>query len=514
MTYALSECAILLHPDDDVAVLKKDLSSGAQVETGSGRITLAADIPAGHKLALRPRKAREQVRKYGQVIGVATQEIRPGDHVHLHNLGMDRRRQHYEFATELRPPAPPPPTDPVAFAGFRRKDGRVGTRNYVAVLSTTNCSASATAGIVAEARARLLSDFPNVSGILSLTHATGCAAPMGGPDYRLLQRTLAGYADHPNVGAAMFVGLGCEGNQAAALLEDTGLLRIAHGQPPPIVTIQESGGTQKARERGVRVLADLLARANGARRTPEPLSQLTVGLQCGGSDGNSGITANPALGMAMDRLVAHGGTAILAETPEIYGAEHLLTRRCVSKEVGEWLLEKVRWWEWYTGIWGATINNNPAPGNKAGGLTTIFEKSLGACAKGGTTPLREVYAYAERVRERGLVFMDTPGNDPVSVTGLVAGGANLIAFTTGRGSCYGCVPSPSLKIASNTPLYERMSDDVDIDAGVVLAGTPLEQVADAIFRALVEVASGTQTKSERQGIGEEEFAPWVLGPVL
>ncbi len=514
MTYRLSECAILLHPSDDVAVLKMDLAAGTVLEVEGAAVTLAVDVAAGHKVALKPVKRRDVVRKYGQVIGVATQEIAPGDHVHLHNLGMTRRAAAYEFGTEVRSVPAPAPDDPATFEGFVRDDGRVGTRNYVAVLSTVNCSASAVRGIVQEVRQRLLPSFPNVDGIIGLTHKTGCAAPINGPDYRILQRTLAGYADHPNVGAAMFVGLGCEGNQAAALLEDTGLLRITHSPVPPVVTIQEAGGLQNAIERGVQRLASLLEHANGVRRTSQPVQYLTVGLQCGGSDGNSGITANPALGMAMDRLVAHGGTAVLAETPEVCGAEHLLLRRAVSRDVGERLLEKIRWWEWYTGLWGATINNNPAPGNKDGGITTIFEKSLGAVAKGGTTPLREVYGYAERVTERGLVFMDTPGCDPPSVSGLVAGGCNLVAFTTGRGSCYGCVPSPSLKIASNTPLYERMPHDMDIDAGVILTDTPMERVADRIFRTLLRVASGEKTKSELQGVGEEEFAPWVLGPVL
>lgn len=512
MTYQFAECAILLHPSDDVVVLTKDLTAGAQLESSGVSITLAADIPAGHKVAVRPVVRGSTVRKYGQVIGQATRDIMPGDHVHLHNLGMTARKREYEFGTDVRTVPAPDAGDPVTFDGFARKDGRVGTRNYVAVLATVNCSASAARGIVEQARRRLLPEYPNVDGIIALTHKTGCAAPVNGPDYRVLQRTLAGYADHPNVGAAMFVALGCEGNQAEVLLDDTGLRRISH--VPPVIAIQEQGGVQKAVERGVETVARLLKHADEARRSPQSLKWLTVGLQCGGSDGPSGITANPALGMAVDRLVAHGATAVLAETPEVVGAEQLLLRRAASREIGDRLLEKITWWEWYTGMWGATINNNPAPGNKAGGITTIFEKSLGAVAKGGATPLRAVYDYAERIREHGFVFMDTPGYDPPSVTGLVAGGCNLVAFTTGRGSCYGCVPSPSLKIASNTALFGRMSDDIDIDAGVILSGTPMDVVADRIFRALVGMASGGKTRSESQGIGEEEFAPWVLGPVL
>jgi len=518
MVFPLAECAVLLHPDDDVAVLTRASAAGDAIEHRGTRLVLTADVPMGHKVALRGRRAGDSVRKYGQVIGIATRDIARGDHVHLHNLGMGVRREGYEFGTDLRPPAAPPADDPTTFDGYLRGDGRVGTRNYVAVLSTVNCSASAVRAIVAEARRRLLPDFPGVDGIIGLTHKNGCAAPIGGDDYRQLQRVIAGHLDHPNVAAALVVGLGCEGNQAAALVEDAGLVRIAApGEAnggPPILTLQDEGGLASGVERGVAALARLLPAANRARRTSQPLGALVVGLQCGGSDGASGITANPALGVAMDRLVAHGGTAVLAETPEVYGAEHLLTRRAVSRQVGEALVERIRWWEWYTGVWGATLDSNPAPGNKAGGLTTIWEKSLGAVAKGGTTPLAQVCRYAERVTARGLVFMDSPGYDPISATGIVAGGATLVAFTTGRGSCYGCVPSPSLKIATTTGLFERMRGDMDIDAGVVLAGAPLATVGDAIFRALVAMASGGKSKSEAQGIGEEEFAPWVLGPVL
>jgi altronate hydrolase len=339
--------------------------------------------------------------------------------------------------------------------------------------------------------------------------------PYDGPDHRQLERTLAGFARHANVGAYILIGLGCETGTAVHLIENEGLIQLnGSRRPPTVLTIQECGGIGKTVEAGVRAVAELLPQVNDVRRTELPASHLILGLQCGGSDGNSGVTANPALGIASDLLIAQGGTAVLAETPEIYGAEHLLTRRAVRREVGEKLVERVRWWEWYTSVFGAQINNNPSVGNKEGGLTTIYEKSLGAIAKGGRTALMDVVAYAEPVRTRGLVVMDTPGYDPVSMTGLVAGGCNILAFTTGRGSVYGCKPSPCIKIATNTPVFQRMNDDMDIDAGVILDGVAVEEVGRNIFEELLAVASGKRTKSELAGVGEEEFAPWHIGPTL
>jgi len=259
----------------------------------------------------------------------------------------------------------------------------------------------------------------------------------------------------------------------------------------------------------------MLPEANRVKREPVSAEHLTLALQCGGSDAYSGITANPSLGAAVDLLVRHRGTAILSETPEIYGAEHLLTRRAVSREVGEKLIERIRWWEAYTERNGGEMNNNPSPGNKAGGLTTILEKSLGAAAKGGTTKLCGVYRYAEPVTEKGFVFMDSPGYDPCSITGQVASGANIVCFTTGRGSVYGCKPAPSLKLATNTAMYERMDEDMDINCGsVVDAGVTIESVGERIFARLLEVASGSQTKSEQFGFGDDEFVPWQIGAVM
>ena len=402
-----------------------------------------------------------------------------------------------------------------------RADGRVGTRNYVAVISTVNCSASTSKYITARMTPEILRDYPNIDGVIPITHKGGCAIPYNGSDHAQLERTLAGIARHPNVGAYLLVGLGCEVGQASHLIQSQKLVQVdglsqpePRTQAPPTITIQESGGISKTVEASVKALLDLLPRAGDVRRSAVPASKLIVGLQCGGSDGSSGITANPALGLAMDAIVRQGGTTILGELPEIYGGEHLLTRRAVSRAVGEALLERIRWWEWYVKLFGAEINNNPSPGNIEGGLTTIYEKSLGAIAKGGSTPLTAVYKYAEQVTEKGFVVMDTPGYDPVSMTGIVAGGANVCVFTTGRGSVYGCKPSPCIKVASNTPLYERMEDDMDVNAGAILDGVSLQDVGHHLFEKVLTVASGEKTKSELGGVGEEEFAPWSIGPLL
>jgi altronate hydrolase len=357
-------------------------------------------------------------------------------------------------------------------------------------------------------------DFPHVDGVFAVTHKGGCTSP--GESMNLLRRTLAGFARHPNVFGYVLIGLGCEGNQVSALAKTFGLDAIRPGEPrPTFLTIQEAGGTSKAVEAGVAAVARMLPMANLARRSRQPASKLVLGQECGGSDANSGITANPVLGAGSDELVRHGGTAVLSETPEIYGAEHLLTRRAATREVGEKLIALIRWWEEHARSHSASIDNNPSPGNKEGGLTTIYEKSLGAVSKAGQSPLAAVYQYAEQVESRGLCFMDTPGYDAVSMTGLVAGGCNMTAFTTGRGSVYGLKPVPCIKIASNTALYEWMDEDMDINAGTVLDGTEsIRDVGMRLFEMILAVASGEKTKSELAGIGDEEFAPWELGPVF
>jgi altronate hydrolase len=497
-----------LNPSDNVVVAVDPVDPGV-VAAGASAL---ARIPRGHKMAVLPIAKGEPIRKYGQVIGYAAEPIEPGQHVHSHNCLFASVALDYAHASAA------PPTDFVApearatFEGFRRDNGKFGTRNYVGILTSVNCSASVAKFIAEEVRrSGILADFPNVDGVIALTHGTGCGIDYAGPAFEVLKRTTWGYACNPNMAAVLVVGLGCEGFQIAKMKEAYGL---AESDVFRTMTIQDTGGTRKTVAAGLDAVRGMLAIANTKTRETAPASELMLALQCGGSDGYSGITANPALGMAVDRLVAHGGTAILSETPEIYGAEHLLTRRAVSREVGEKLVDVIRWWEDYTARANQSMDNNPSPGNKAGGLTTILEKSLGAAAKGGSTALTGVYRYAEPVTGKGFVFMDTPGYDPVSATGQVAGGANILAFTTGRGSAYGCKPTPSVKLATNSDIYRRMIDDMDINCGDVLDGVTLEQKGQEIFDCLLRIASGERSKSEQLGYGDAEFVPWQLGATM
>ena len=498
---------IRLNSADDVVIARASLPPGTRLR--DEEITTSATVPAGHKVATRAVAKGAPVRRYNQVIGFATCDIAPGDHVHTHNLAMGDFERDYAHASEYTPTAPV--DTPATFMGYRRADGRVATRNYLGVLSSVNCSAHV-CRLIAREIEPLLSDYPNIDGIVPIQHKTGCCMNASGEPIDVLRRTLGGFAVHPNFHSVLIVGLGCEVNQVDTLLEAQGLTQ---SDQLKAFTIQESGGTRKTIARGVAALREMLPDANRVAREPVPASELIVGLECGGSDGYSGISANPALGAAVDELVRHGGTGILSETPEIYGAEHLLTRRAVSREVGEKLIARIRWWEDYTARLNGEMNNNPTPGNKAGGLTTILEKSLGAVAKGGTTGLMDVYEYAEQVTTKGFVFMDTPGYDPVSITGQVAGGANLVCFTTGRGSAYGCKPAPSLKLATNSALYASQEEDMDINCGTVVDGSEsIEQNGRKVFDMMLRVASGEPTKSEQFGYGEDEFAPWQLGPTM
>jgi altronate hydrolase len=510
----LTQVAVQLRPEDNIAVAARHLQPGEEFLLAGTTLRLAGRIGLGHKVALRPIKKGEAILKYGQIIGFASQDIPAGSHVHVHNVSADNFERDYAFCRDC--PPPPAPAEPRYFMGYDRGDGRYGTRNYIAIISTVNCSASTSKYISERFRTTdLLQQYPNVDGVVAITHKAGCAMQYDGPDHKQLDRTLAGFARHPNVAAYILVGLGCETGQAIHLIEGEGLIQLNGSRRKPLViTVQECGGIRKTVEAGVKAIVDLLPQVNDIKRTRLPADRLILGTNCGGSDGNSGVTANPAVGVASDMLVAQGGTSIIGETTEIYGAEHLLTRRAVSRAVGEKLVERIKWWEWYTGIFGAEINNNPSVGNKEGGLTTIFEKSLGAIAKGGSTALVDVVHYAEKVLARGFVVMDTPGYDPVSMTGIVAGGANVLVFTTGRGSVFGCKPAPSIKVATNTPMYRHMIDDMDINAGVILEGTPVEEVGRQLFEEILAVASGKKTKSEINGVGEEEFAPWSIGPTL
>jgi altronate dehydratase len=508
----LVDVAVHLHPKDTVVIAKEALATGTVIRLPTGAaLRVTQMIPPGHKLALEAVAAGEAVRRYGHVIGFATQPIGPGDHVHSHNLAVKDFDRDHAFCRDYTPVELLPEAERRTFLGFRRRDGRVGTRNYVAVLPTVNCSASATTAVVAEIeRSRILDDYPNVDGVIGYPHKGGCGAHIASDALHQLQRTLAGVADHPNVAGYVILSLGCEINQPDDMIDYAGLADDA----PLVITIQEDGGYAETVARGVEGVTRLLPLANRAVREPVPASEIVLALQCGGSDGWSGVTANPGLGKACDALVRQGGTVVLGETTEIYGAEHLLTRRARSPEVAQKLVDMIGWWERYTAWWGASIDNNPTPGNKVGGLTTIYEKSLGAAAKAGSTPLNGVAAYGERITDRGFVHMDTPGYDPVSVTGQVAGGCNVIAFTTGRGSAFGFRPAPSIKIATNQELYRKQEPDMDIDAGKVLEGVTLDELGEEIFEEILAVASGKQTKSELAGIGAEEFNPWILGATL
>jgi altronate hydrolase len=497
--------ALRLNPADNVVVAMRRLGAGERID-GEG-VAATEAIASGHKVATAPIRRGETVRKYGQVIGVATAEIAPGAHVHTHNLAMSQLREAAALSAVQRQEAPR------TFQGYRRAGGKVGVRNYLGVLTSVNCSATV-ARHIAEAveRRGLLDDYPEIDGVVPITHASGCGMAGSGEGFDVLRRTLWGTAANPNFGGVLLVGLGCEVVQIGRLKADYGLAETDGFQS---FTIQETGGTRRAVEQGVERIAAMLPRVGAARRSAVPASEITLGLQCGGSDAWSGVTSNPALGVASDRLAGLGGTVILSETPEIYGAEHLLIARARAPQVADKLRARLAWWEAYTARNGAAMDNNPSPGNKAGGLTTILEKSLGAVAKGGLSPLMDVVEYAEPIAERGLVFMDSPGFDPCSATGQVASGATMIAFTTGRGSAFGCKPSPSIKLSSNSEIFRRMEDDIDIDCGPIAVGdATIEAKGAEILDYLLEVASGRRTKSELLGYGGAEFVPWQIGAVM
>jgi len=505
---------IRLHPDDNVVIARADLLAGAALPAEG--IAARQRVPSGHKVATRPIASGEPIRRYGQIIGFASADIAPGAHVHTHNCEIRDFQRDYAHGTLATPTQYA--NQPATFQGYVRADGRVATRNYIGVLTSVNCSATVARYMAEVFRANPfqdggpLAEYPNVDGVVALTHKTGCGMAGEGEGMDLLRRVIAGYARHPNFAAVLVVGLGCEANQIGGLMRAE---KLAEGPKLHTMTIQETGGAAKTVREGVARIKELLPDVNRAQREAVPASHISIGLQCGGSDGYSGISANPALGAASDLLVRHGGTVILSESPETYGAEHLLTRRAVSREVGEKLVKVMKWWEAYTAKHGGTMDNNPSPGNKAGGITTILEKSLGAAAKAGSTNLVDVVGYAEPVTAKGFVFMDTPGYDPVSATGQVAGGANLICFTTGRGSVYGCKPAPSIKLATNTALYKRMTDDMDINCGTIIDGSEtVQQCGERILDLILRTASGEKTKSEALGFGDDEFAPWVVGATM
>ena len=496
---------VRLDPADNVVTATRPLEAGTTIEG----TTTTALVPSGHKIATVPIPKGAAVRKYAQVIGYAATDIAAGDHVHTQNVEFRPTAGEYEFSTDLRPVTA---ATGDSFMGYRRENGSVGTRNYIAIVTSVNCSATAARMIADHFTPERLAPYPNVDGVCAFVHGTGCGMAGDGDGFEALQRVMWGYARHPNHAGVLMVGLGCEMNQIDWLLEAYGLKQ---GPLFHTMNIQNVAGLRRTIAMGIEKVEGMLPLANKARREPCPASDLKVALQCAGSDAWSGITANPALGHACDLLVAQGGTGVLAETPEIYGAEHLLTRRAADRATGEKLVGLIRWWEDYTARNKGSMDNNPSPGNKKGGLTTILEKSLGAAAKGGTTPLTGVYKYAEPVTARGFTFMDSPGYDPASVTGQIAGGCNLVCFTTGRGSAFGSKPAPTIKVATNSEMFARMTEDMDVNAGTILTeGVSVEEKGREIYETFLRVASGEPSKSEAQGLGDYEFVPWQIGAVM
>lgn len=516
---SLAKAWIRLHLNDNCIVALRALNPGETIEVENGTVEVQKPIGAGHKMAIQTINSGGSVLKYGWPIGVATESILPGTHIHDHNLKCEHRMDYEGLASMT--PSPPTPIQGKTFEGYVRPSGKVGTRNYIGIISTVNCSASVSRYIANHFTPEILSRYPNVDGVVAFKHDSGCGLAYEGIKHRTLSRVLGGIAKHPNIAAYLLIGLGCEQNTLGHLMKTQQLVSLrmpgqstASTMEIPILSMQDIGGTAKTVAKGVELVNELLPIVNSYRRTTVPASEIVLATKCGGSDGYSGITANPALGIASDLLVAAGGTSMLGETTELYGAEQLFTKRAASEAVARKLLSKMEWWIDYTKHYQEEFDNNPSLGNKAGGLTTIIEKSLGAAAKGGSTALQDVYEYGEIVDKKGLVIVDSPGFDPVCVTGMVASGANVVVFTTGRGSCFGCKPVPSIKVSTNSALYQRMPDDMDLNMGTVLEDETLEAAGERLFDEILATASGKKTKSELLGYGDDEFCPWPIGPTL
>ncbi len=499
---------IQLHSADNVAIARSPIEAGVEVFNG---IVTTGLIKAGYKIAIKPIKKGDAIRKYNVIIGYADSNIEVGAMLENHNVMFHEGQKDYAFCRDYVPVKLLPASEQATFQGYVREDGQVGTRNFVAVVATVNCSATVVHAVADYFNADRLAEFPNVDGVAAFSHHLGCGMPQTGEPMNLLHRTLGGYITHSNVASALVIGLGCERCQIGGLLGSQGIKKSARVQT---MVMQDTGGTRASIATGIETVKAMLHEANKNTRKSVSAKHIKVGLQCGGSDSFSSITANPGLGRAVDILARHGGTGILSETPEIYGVEHTLTSRAVTREVGDKLVERIRWWKEYCKGYDVQINGKVSPGNQKGGLANITEKSLGSSMKGGTGPLMEVYEYAHMVNQSGVVFIDTPGYDPVSATGQIAGGANMIAFTTGRGSCFGAKPAPSLKLASNTYMYERMTEDMDINCGKIVDGTAtLDEMGQKIFQLFLDTASGKATCSEMLDLGRHEFVPWQIGVV-
>ena len=501
---------IRLNENDNVAVARRELE--ADVALPGMNVRTREIVPPGYKVAVRDIAEGEAILKYNTIIGFAARDLQVGEMLHNHNIAFQEFDRDYAHATKFKPVTELPETERATFQGYKRADGRVGTRNFIAIVSTVNCSATVVHAVADHFTNERLAAYPNVDGVAAFAHAMGCGMEMTGEPMDLLHRTLSGYIQHPNVAGALVVGLGCERCQVGGLFAAEDLTETPNLRT---MIMQEQGGTRKTIERGIAIVEEMLAEANTCTREQASAAHIKVGLQCGGSDAFSSITANPGLGRAIDVLARHGGTGILSETPEIYGVEHTLTARAATVEIGEKLIERIRWWkDIYAVGRDVQINGTVSPGNQKGGLANILEKSLGSAMKGGTGPLMAVYEYAERVNQSGFVFMDTPGFDPCSATGQIAGGANLVAFTTGRGSCFGAKPTPSIKLATNSPMFQALEEDMDINCGKVLDGNAdMEAMGQEIFQHFLDTASGKPTKSELLDLGRHEFIPWQIGIV-
>lgn len=498
---------IRLDKEDNVVVARYDIPEGTEIPDEG--VTTLQPVPGGHKIAVCPIAKGEPIKKYNTIIGYAAEDIVPGTWMHSHNILFDEVNKDYAYSRDYKPVELIPEQDRATFMGIVREDGRVATRNIIAIVVCGNCAATVARKIAYYFDKERMKEWPNVNAVVPFITGIGCGMEMSGEPMDLLRRTICGTATNPNVAGSIILALGCERNNIDKMMEGAGL---KEGKMLRRLVTQECGGTRKTVEAGIQMVKEMMVEANKATRTRVPASELILALQCGGSDGYSGLSANPSLGRASDILIRNGGTVVLSETTELFGVEQTITCRAKTPEIGRKLVDHMNWWLKYNEGRDCQINGKVSPGNNAGGLSNVLEKSLGGAKKGGSTCLNEVYNYAEPITEKGLVIMDTPGYDPVSLTGQVAGGATICCFTTGRGSCIGRQDCPTIKIASNSPMYNRMEEDMDINCGQVIDGDKtLDEMGEIIFQRILDVASGAKTKSEALGVGYDEYVPWPIG---
>lgn len=507
-TATINEYAIIVDPNDNVAVVKKSTFSDLEVVLPNGKtVQVRGAVPPGHRFATRDISAGEFVLQFGQPIGTSL-GIRSGEQITHSNMTNDVPIVR-DLPENLHTPAPDylPVDERGTFMGYKRPDGRVGTRNYVLIVPTSMCASHEAQQISTIAEFTLYSreKYPNVDGVVAIPHNKGCGCQEGST-IDVMLRTLSNYADHPNVGGVILIDLGCEKTNLAQVERYLLKREKSFDKPVAKIGIQDVGGTQAAIQQGLKEVEALLPKVNLTSREEVPVSELVLGVKCGGSDGFSGISANPSLGRAADMLVRSGGTVLITEVPEFCGAEHLLAYRAKDVETGRAVYRMVDWYKEYASKFGAVLNNNPSPGNIAGGLLNITIKSLGAIAKAGTTRIEGVVEYAETPTNRGVNLMQGPGYDQESTPGLVAAGATVVVFTTGRGTTIGNAIAPVIKLASNSPVFARMSQDLDLSAGGVIDGTEtIDQVGKRVFERVCEVAGGLQAKAEIHKHREFQF---------